>query len=304
MDAAKREKEIRKITVWGAFVNILLSVLKLLAGVLGHSAAMLADGLHSLSDLFSDAIVLVFSRISSKGKDRDHSFGHGKFETFATLVVSLVLLATGAGLMKSGICSIIDILDGKPYARPGYLALAAAVVSIAVKEILYRITVAAGRAAGSPMVVANAWHHRSDAFSSVGSLVGIAGAMFLGSRWIILDPLASCCISIVIIVVAVRMALPSVSELLDASLPEDVEAEIRAAVNAVPGVRNVHCLKTRRNGVSDIIDAHILVDPSISIVKAHDISTSVEKALAARFGSETQVSIHVEPDVKSERMED
>ena len=298
-----RERSIRSVTLWGALVNMGLTVFKLLAGIFGRSAAMVADGIHSLSDLLSDAVVLIFTHISSKGNDKGHSFGHGKFETFATMIVSLMLLIVGAGMMKNGINSIIDILNGNILPKPGWIAIAAAVVSIAAKEILYRVTARVGRKVDSPVVIANAWHHRSDAMSSIGSLVGIGGAMILGSKWTILDPLAACAISIAIIVVAVKMGLPRIEELLEASLPEDVEYEIRETASAVPGVRNIHALKTRRNGVSYIIDAHILVDPQISVVESHEIASQVENALSSRYGKETQVNIHVEPDIAGERMD-
>lgn len=290
-----REKEIRKITLWGSLVNVLLTIFKIIAGILGRSAAMIADGMHSLSDLLSDIVVLVFTHISSKGKDRDHSFGHGKFETLATLIVSVILIVVGAELMSSGIRSIIGLCNGEPIPKPGFIALIAAAVSILAKEILYHFTVKVGRKTGSTVVIANAWHHRSDAFSSVGALLGIGGAMILGSRWTVLDPIVSCLISITIIVVAVKMALPSLAELLETSLPEEVEMEIVEIASAVAGVDDIHELKTRRNGISFIIDAHIAVNPEMSVVEAHDIATDVEDALRARYGQETQINIHVEP---------
>lgn len=290
-----REKEIRNITLWGAFVNVVLTVFKILAGVLGRSSAMIADGVHSLSDLLSDVVVLVFTRISSKGQDRDHSFGHGKFETLATLIISILLVAVGANLLSSGVRNIIGVINGEILERPGYVALVAAVVSIVAKEIIYHATVRTGRKTGSTAVIANAWHHRSDAFSSVGSLIGIGGALVLGDKWTVLDPLASCVISVAIIVVAVKMAMPSLADLLEASLPEEIEDEILATASSVEGVNDVHELKTRRNGMSFIIDAHIAVDPDISVVEAHDIATNVENALRERYGRETQINIHVEP---------
>jgi len=291
-----REQEIRSITLWGAVVNIVLTVLKIIAGVLGRSAAMIADGVHSLSDLLSDIVVIVFTHISSKGKDRDHSFGHGKFETLATLIVSVILLVVGADLMAGGVKSIIAVMGGGVLPKPGYIALAAAVVSIAAKEILYRVTVRKGQKVNSPVVIANAWHHRSDAFSSIGSLVGIGGAILLGEKWTVLDPLASCAISVAIIVVAVKMALPSLAELLETSLPENIEKEITDTAMEVDGVNDIHELKTRRNGISFIIDAHIVVSPSMTVVEAHDIATAVEDRLREKYGNETQISIHVEPD--------
>ena len=292
-----REKEIRKITLWGTAVNLLLTVFKIVAGVLGRSAAMIADGVHSLSDLLSDIVVLIFTHISSKGKDRDHSFGHGKFETLATLIVSTILVAVGANLMANGVSSIIGVFNGEVIPKPGYIALIAAAISIIAKEILYHATVKIGREQSSNVVIANAWHHRSDAFSSIGSLVSICGAIFLGDRWTILDPLASCIISIVIVVVAVRMAIPSLAELLETSLPEEIEQDIKTIAMSINGVDDIHELKTRRNGISFIIDAHIAVNPNLSIVEAHDIATNVEEALLAKYGRETQINIHVEPGV-------
>lgn len=292
----QRKSEIRRITLWGAVVNLLLTAGKLVAGALGHSAAMVADGVHSLSDLISDVVVLAFTHISAKGKDRDHSFGHGKFETLATLIISIILVIVGGKLMSEGIRSIIDIINGTALPRPGIIALAAAAVSIVAKEVLYHVTLKTGKRVQSPVVIANAWHHRSDALSSIGSLIGIGGAIILGSKWTILDPIVSCAISIAIIIVAFRMAMPSIAELLEASLPEEIENQITATASAVDGVRDLHELKTRRNGISFIIDAHMTVDPDISIVEAHNIATRVEEALRTKFGSETQISIHMEPD--------
>ena len=295
----EREKHIRNITLWGALVNIVLTVAKLLAGIFGRSAAMVADGVHSLSDLLSDLVVLVFTHISSKDKDRKHAFGHGKFETMATLIVSMILIAVGYKLMINGVDRIVDIATGETLSKPSYIALIAAIVSIVTKEILYQWTIKVGKKTNSTVVIANAWHHRSDALSSIGSLIGIGGAIILGHEWTMLDPIAACVISVVIAVTAIRIAIPSLAELLEASLPEDIENEIIKTASEVPGVSDIHELKTRRNGISFIIDAHIVVDPSMTIVEAHDIATNVEEALTAKFGKETQMNIHVEPDKAS-----
>lgn len=291
-----REFRIRRITLWGGVVNLILTGGKIAAGVVGLSAAMVADGIHSLSDLLSDIIVLIFTHISSKEKDRSHSFGHGKFETMATLIVSVILMVVGGRLMASGVESILGVINGKAIPEPGMVALIAAAVSILFKELLYQMTARVGKEVNSPVVIANAWHHRSDALSSIGSLVGIGGAIILGNNWTILDPIASCCISIAIIIIAVKMALPSLSELLESSLPEDVENKIVETALQVDGVIDIHELKTRRNGISYIIDAHITVASTLSIVQAHDIANNVEDALRAKFGSETQINIHMEPE--------
>jgi cation diffusion facilitator family transporter len=294
-----RAQEIRKITVIGAIVNIILTLLKIIAGVFGRSAAMVADGIHSLSDLLSDIVVLAFTHISSKGKDKNHSFGHGKFETLATLIVSVILAAVGGRLMVNGVKSIIEAINGNSIPVPGTIALWAAIISIVSKEILYQATIRTAKRANSPVAMANAWHHRSDALSSIGSLAGIAGAMVLGENWTILDPIASCCISIAIILVAVKMALPSLEELLETSLPDEIEKDIISVANSVQGVENIHELKTRRNGVSYIIDAHIVVNPRISVTEAHNIATDVENAIREKYGNETQINTHIEPDKES-----
>lgn len=295
----ERRKDINSVTLWGAAVNLLLTEGKILAGVFGRSAAMVADGVHSLSDLMSDAVVLIFTHISSKDKDSRHRFGHGKFETMATVMISIILVIAAARLMNSGIRNILACIKGEVLPRPGYIALAAAVVSIVSKELLYQWTAAVGKRTGSSAVMANAWHHRSDALSSIGALLGIGGAIILGDRWTILDPITSCAISIAIMVVAVKMALPSLEELLETSLPEEIEKEIMDIAGSVPGVADIHDLKTRRNGMSFIIDAHVVVNPEMTIVEAHDIATAVEEALSGRFGNETQTSIHIEPDTAS-----
>lgn len=291
-----RESQITSVTWLGMAVNAILSAFKIASGVVGRSSAMIADGVHSLSDFISDIVILIFLRISSKGRDKNHDFGHGKFETMATFILSLILLVVAARIMSHGIDKMRAILRGEEVPVPTMIALIAAAVSILAKEILYRITVRVGKRVNSPAVIANAWHHRSDALSSIGSLIGIGGAIWLGKKWVILDPVTGCIISIVIIVVAVKMALPAMRELLDISLPDETEDEIIRLASSVEGVKDVHNLKTRRNGPSVIIDAHIMVDYRISIVEAHCIATTVEDLLTDHFGRETQINIHIEPD--------
>ena len=295
-----RTAKVTFVTLVGSVVNIILTVFKIFAGVLGRSTAMIADGIHSLSDLLSDIVVIVFVKISAKGRDKDHDYGHGKFETFATLIISLMLIVVAVNLMSGGINKIRQILDGGEVSSPGMIALWAAVASIVLKEILYRYTIIQGKALNSPMMIANAWHHRSDAFSSIGSLLAIGGAMLLGREWTVLDPIASCVIGVMIVVVAVKMAVPSLQELLDVSLPEDVERSIMETIVSVDGVKSAHGLKTRRNGTSVIMEAHIVVDPQISIFRAHEISTEVERAIRGKLGAQTQISLHIEPSADAE----
>ncbi|MCQ2203589.1 MAG: cation diffusion facilitator family transporter [Bacteroidales bacterium] len=295
-----REKTISKVTICGAIGNMCLAGMKMVAGLWGHSAAMVADAVHSLSDLVSDIVVLIMVKISSKGIDKDHDYGHGKYETLATAAVAILLVAVGGKLMADGIGKIDAVMNGEKLSIPGEVALWAALVSIAVKEILYQWTARVGKRLNSPAMVTNAWHHRSDALSSIGSAVGIGGAMMLGGEWAILDPIVGCVISIFIIVIAIKMAIPALHELTEGSLPEDVEAEVIGLIEGVEGVENVHALKTRRNGPTIIMSAHIVVDPNITVAEAHHITVMAEKAVRDKFGRETLISIHIEPDEEAE----
>lgn len=290
-----REKKAARVTWVGFFTNLILSAAKIVAGVVGRSSAMVADGIHSLSDFVTDFIVIIFIKISAKNEDSDHPYGHGKFETFATMLISFALFIVAIGIFYSGSVKIYEVLNGRTIERPTYLALIMAAVSIVVKEGLYWYTIIIGRKIDSPAVIANGWHHRSDAFSSIGTLIGISGAMFLGERWRILDPITSVIVGIFIIGVAYKLARPSIQELLEMSLPQEIEQNIEQKIQATPGVITFHHLRTRKNGNAFIIDMHIKVDARSSIVEAHDIATHVENNLKAAFGKHTQVNVHIEP---------
>lgn len=290
-----REKKAARVTWVGFFTNLILSAAKIVAGVVGRSSAMVADGIHSLSDFVTDFIVIIFIKISAKNEDSDHPYGHGKFETFATMLISFALFIVAIGIFYSGSVKIYEVLNGRTIERPTYLALVMAAVSIVVKEGLYWYTIIIGRKIDSPAVIANGWHHRSDAFSSIGTLIGISGAMFLGERWRILDPITSVIVGIFIIDVAYKLARPSIQELLEMSLPQEIEHKIEQKIQATPGVITFHHLRTRKNGNAFIIDMHIKVDARSSIVEAHDIATHVENNLKAAFGKHTQVNVHIEP---------
>lgn len=301
MDASKeREKEITKVTLYGSIVNLLLTIGKILAGVFGHSAAMLADGIHSLSDFVSDLVVIACVRISSKGKDVNHDYGHGKYETMATLFVSLILVAVGIEMLITGISHVKSFFDGEKLTTPSSIALWAALCSIVLKELLYQYTARMSKKNSSPVLLANAWHHRSDALSSIGSAIGIGCAILFGKEWVVLDPIVCCCISIAILSAAINMAIPSLNELLEVSLPAEMEQEMIKIATEVEGVEGIHELKTRRNGPSIILDAHLVVAPTMTIVEAHNISTQVEKALRAHFGNDLQIHIHQEPGEDAE----
>lgn len=294
-----RTRKITSVTLWGAVANMLLCIFKMAAGIVGRSSAMIADAIHSLSDLFSDVVVLVMVRIAAKGRDVSHDYGHGKFETLATAIISLILLVVGGRLMAGAVGNIHTVVKGGQLPQPGKIAFWAAIASIAVKEFLYHWTAHTGREAGSDTIIANAWHHRSDALSSVGSAAGIGGAILFGGKWTVLDPIVGGIISIIIIVVAVRMMIPALNELTEASLPEETEKEISGILLSVNGISDAHALKTRKAGPDVIIDVHIVVDPEMTVAKAHDLTDIAETALKKKFGEGTQISIHVEPDINS-----
>lgn len=290
-----REKQIFRVTLLGSFVNLLLVVFKFIAGIVGHSAAMIADAVHSLSDFITDIIVIIFVAISGKPEDSDHSYGHGKYETLATAVIGIILFFVGVGLLISGIKAIVGALQGEPLQAPSLLALIAAVISIVVKEALYHYTVKRGKALGSSSVVANAWHHRSDALSSIGTAIGIGGAVFLGEQWRILDPIAAVVVSIFIIKVAVELIKPCIDELVERSLPEEVEQRIHALILQSPQVSSPHHLRTRRIGSCIAIEVHIRMDGQISLSEAHQVASDIERRLKAEFGEKTHIGIHMEP---------
>ncbi|WP_274972960.1 cation diffusion facilitator family transporter [Bacteroides fluxus] len=290
-----RERGIYRVTIVGSVVNFLLLVFKFFAGIMGHSAAMLADAVHSLSDFVTDIIVLVFVRISSKPQDEGHDYGHGKYETLATAIIGIFLLFVGFGIFWNGASSVYLFLQGGSLPEPGMLALAAALVSIVSKEILYQYTVFKGKKLNSQAVVANAWHHRSDALSSIGTAVGIGGAILLGSHWRVLDPAAAVIVSFFIMKVAVGLLIPCVDELLEKSLPADVEEEIQEIILSFPGVSSPHHLRTRRIGNHYAIEVHVRMDGKITLEEAHRTATAIEDKLKEKFGEGTHIGIHVEP---------
>lgn len=294
-EKSSREKGIYKVTIVGSIVNFLLLVFKFFAGIAGHSAAMLADAVHSLSDFITDIVVIVFVRIAGKPEDKGHDYGHGKYETLATAIIGLLLLCVGFGIFWNGASSIYTFLRGGQLESPGVVALVAALVSIVSKEILYQYTVIQGKKLNSQAVIANAWHHRSDALSSIGTAIGIGGAILLGDHWRVLDPVAAVVVSFFIMKVSIRLLIPCVDELLEKSLPEDVEKEIEQTVLSFPGVSQPHHLRTRRIGNYYAIELHVRMDGKITLEEAHSTATAIENKLKEMFGKGTHVGIHVEP---------
>ena len=293
-----REKEIFRVTLVGSIVNLLLLIFKFVAGIMGRSAAMVADAVHSLSDFVTDIIVIVFVKISGKPEDDNHRYGHGKYETLATAMIGVALFVVGIGLLVNGATKIYEVINGAILPAPSMIALIAAVVSIVAKELIYRYTVRAGKKLNSQAVIANAWHHRSDAFSSIGTVIGIGGAIFLGERWRILDPIAAMAISGFILKVAIDLIKPCLDELLERSLPADTERKIMDIIESFPEISSPHHLRTRRIGSHIAIEVHVRLDGKMSLEEAHTVVTMVERRLKDEFGPDTHIGIHMEP-VKS-----
>lgn len=292
---AERERRIYRVTIVGSVVNLALLLFKFAAGILGRSAAMLADAVHSLSDFVTDVIVLLFVRISNKPQDKDHDYGHGKYETLATALIGIILFFVGLGIFWNGARSIWAFVRGETLEAPGILALVAALLSIVTKEILYRYTVIVGRREQSQAVIANAWHHRSDALSSVGTAVGIGGAILLGDNWRVLDPVAAVVVSIFIVKVAWEMVVPCANELMEQSLPEQTEREIEEILLSFPGVTEPHNLRTRRVGNNCAIDVHVRMDGNLTLHQSHKTTRAMEQRLRELLGEGTFINIHVEP---------
>ena len=291
----EREDQIRRITLVGSAGNVLLVIVKFIAGVVGHSSAMIADAVHSLSDLLTDFIVLLFVGISARPQDSSHDYGHGKFETLASLMVSIALIGAAIGIIVSGASKFAAWLGGADLQSPGRLALWVAVISILVKELMYQYTARKGRDLESQALVANAWHHRSDALSSIGAAIGVAGAVLLGGRWTVLDPLASIVVGAMLIAVALKIMRPSLGELTDESLSEAQESEIMGIISSFPEVSEPHNLRTRHIGNKVAIEAHIRMDGALSLQEAHERTTDIENRLKERFGKDTLVTLHTEP---------
>lgn len=287
---------LRHVTLVGFWINAALVVLKLFFGYWGHSDALVADGYHSLSDFLTDFMVLYFVGVSFRKADKDHPYGHGKFETVGSLLISVVLILVALGIGVAAIETIMNAFNGKEIPRPDVWTIVIAAVSIVSKEYCYRYTMRYARRYDSPSLKANAWHHRTDAISSIATLIGVSLSFALGDNWRILDPIASIIIAVFIGVSAVSIARPSLSELLEASLPQAELEKIRKIIRSVPGVKRVHNLRARQNGRSIIVDVNIHVDPDITIRQGHAIAEDAERCLRKAFDSNMIIYMHVEPE--------
>ena len=290
-----REKEIYKVTLIGSAGNAALLIFKFIAGIMGHSSAMIADAVHSLSDFVTDFLVLVFVSISAKPQDQSHDYGHGKFETIASFLVGLALVVAAAGIVVSGAMKLMAWLGGEQLEAPGWIALWAAILSILIKELLYQYTALRGRQLDSQVMIANAWHHRSDALSSIGAAIGIGLAIWLGQRWTVLDPVASIVVGLMLVKVAYELLKVSIGELTEQSLPAETEQEIEQIIQSFADVCQPHNLRTRRIGNRIAIEAHVRMDGQLPLNTVHERATTIERKLKERFGHKTHVTLHMEP---------
>ncbi len=290
-----REHGIYKVTLVGSIVNFVLLSFKFTAGIVAGSAAMLADASHSLSDFITDIVVFVFVSRSGKPSDRKYNYGHGKYETLATLIIGILLLSVGGGIVWHAGEEILGAIRGEAIESPGKLALVAALVAIVCKEGLYRFMIVRGRRLRSDVVVANAWHHRIDALSSIGTALGIAGAIFLGDKWAVLDPIAALCVSFFVLRTAFRLVRSSIGELMERSLPDEVCREIEQIAASFEGVSHIHDLHTRKIGNGCAIEFHIRMAGGTPLDEAHRRTVEIEERLKEHFGDNTHAVVRVEP---------
>ena len=292
--AASKARAEKRCTLVGMTSDVCLSAVKIITGILGHSSAILADGIHSISDTVTDALVYAMVRLSGKGIDERYRYGRGKYETLAAFLISIILVVVALGLMTEGVQDVWASLQGETLERPHNIALIVGVIAVIVKESLYHYTRLQGLKTSSSALKAYAWHHRADALSTAATLIGVAGAMFLGERWRVLDPIAAIAVSVLILVLAYRLGRPAVEELLEVSLPRDEQDTITAIVTNTPGVKAFHNLRTRRNGNLRVVDMHVKVDGALSVEQSHEITREIERQLIEALG-EVMTNIHVEP---------
>ena len=290
-----RDQKIYRVTITGSIVNIVLLVMKFVAGILGNSAAMVADAVHSLSDFLTDIVVIVLVKLSSKPADKDHDYGHGKYETIATSIIGIALIAVSLMLAWNGIDKIIFVVKGGDIESPCMIAFIAAIMSILLKEWVFRVTKKVALEVDSQALEANAWHHRSDALSSIGTAIGIGGAVLLGNSFAVLDPIAAVIVSVFIFIAAYRLLRQASGELLEESLPKETEDKIEEIVYRDSLVSDIHNLHTRRIGSIIAIEMHLRLPGDISLEESHRHATAIERALRDEFGKGTHIMLHIEP---------
>jgi cation diffusion facilitator family transporter len=285
-----READVRKVTWIGLLINITLACIKFAAGYFGRSQALIADAIHSLTDTTTDVAVIAGSHFWSRPPDESHPYGHRRLETLVTVFIGLMLAAAGIGIGWDAVSTLRE----KESTPPGWIALYAAMVSIFTKEILYRWTAVVGKKIRSPALAANAWHHRTDAISSIPVLIAVGGALIFPS-WSFLDLVGAVVVSIFVMHAAMKIIWPGISELIDAGAPKDIQKKITDIACTNPGVQEVHKVRTRYISTSILVDMHLVVDGSISVREGHAIADEIENKIITSISNVLGVVIHVDP---------
>lgn len=284
-----RNEEASKVTIQAILWNLFLTLIKVLSGVIGRSNAMVADGIHSASDIITSVGVLIGNKISSKPNDKEHRYGHEKAETLVSFILSIVLLSVSVTIGIEGVKKLFDLDSIKV---PTMLPLIVSLISILVKEYQYRITIKVANKINSPSLKADAWHHRSDALSSVAAFIGIGGTM-LGFK--ALEPIATIVVAAIVCKVAIEILKDSVNELMDVSIEDEQEKEILDLASKIPGVISLKTIKTRKHGAFAYVDLTVCVDGELTVVQGHDIATDVETKLKEEIQIIKGITVHIEP---------
>jgi cation diffusion facilitator family transporter len=296
---ATREKIVRKVTWVGLLVNLFLVAVKFIAGIYGRSQALIADSIHSLTDLTTDIAVIAGSHYWSRPPDENHPYGHRRLETLVTVFIGVVLIAAGIGIGWKA----ISALQEKRAAPPGWIAVAAALVSIGCKESIYRWTAITGRRVKSAALAANAWHHRTDAISSLPVLIAVAGARLFPS-WSFLDKVGAAIVSIFILHASIKIIWPAISELIDVGAPTEICKKIENIALRNESVLQVHDIRTRYISSSIQVDLHIVVEGLITVREGHDIADDVRARIIDSIPEVLDVTVHVDPPEKGHRQDD
>lgn len=291
-----RTARANRVTWLSVIVNTLLMVVKLVAGIWGRSSALVADALHSASDFATDFAVLIGMRLAQRPQDGDHPYGHGKYETLAAVIVGVALAAVGMAISFHAGHTLLDAWWwGKWPSQPTYFALGAAVVSIVVKEALYQLTVKVARETRNDALLANAWHHRSDALSSIGTALGAGVAAIFGGAWVLLDSVAAALVGVILLKVAWEIVRDSLDKLMEQGMTIEETQQIYEFVRAIDGISEPHHLRSRRVGTVAVIELHFRVAPEMTVRESHGLASQVEHCLRSAFGADAIVTVHVEP---------
>jgi len=286
----QRKQETNRITLWGVLVNLVLSVIKVIGGIIGQSQALLADGIHSMSDLASDGMVLIAVKHAGEDADEEHPYGHGRYETVATVILGVLLLSVAAGIAYD---AMMRLQNPEELVEPALFTLLIAAISIISKEVLYHATRVIAKKIRSPMLEANAWHHRSDAISSIVVFIGIGGTYF---GYPLLDALAAIMVALMIGKIGLDLSRQSMQELVDTALAPEMVEKIRQTILDIDDVRQLHLLRSRRMGHTALVDVHIQVSPKLSVSEGHHIAEMVERTLKDQFDEVNDVTVHIDPE--------